>query len=180
MLKPNCLELSLNTLPVAVSLSYPTSNSSANTVSSVFKIYSESDHFLSFSLLSPWSKALSSLSWIIAQSPLSAIAIMILPNNSPILIAYNIYFACSWVCGWAGMALPQAESQVHILFMYLFILGPAVSWGVFSSQQMAGAQEAKLNQASTFKISASILSIDVPLDIASHVATFSRQRGGEI
>ena len=78
------------------------------------------------------------------------------------------------------MALLQAESQVHILFMYLFILGPAVSWGVFSSQQMAGAQEAKLNQASTFKISASILSIDVPLDITSHVAMFSRQRGGEI
>lgn len=44
---------------------------------------------------------------------------------------------------------------------------------MFSSQQMAGAQEAKLNQASTFKISASILSIDVPLGIISHGPTHS-------
>ena len=43
--------------------------------------------------------------------------LLYLPNNPPILIAYNIYFACSWVCGLAGMALLQAESQVHILFI---------------------------------------------------------------
>lgn len=103
----------------------------------------------------------------------SAIAMMILPNNPQMLIAYNIYFACSVVCGLAGMALLQAESQVHILSMNLFILGPAASWGMFSSQQMAGVQEAKLNQASAFKISSSVMSIDVPLDMASHVAMFS-------
>lgn len=39
-------ELSLNVPSVSVSLSYPTSNSSANSVSSAFKIYPESDHFL--------------------------------------------------------------------------------------------------------------------------------------
>lgn len=46
LLKPNCLELSLNILFCC--FSYPTFNSSANTVSSVFKIYPESDHFHHF------------------------------------------------------------------------------------------------------------------------------------
>lgn len=36
---------------------------------------------------------------------------------------------------------------------------------------MASAQEAKRNQASTFKISASIISTDILMDMASHVAT---------
>lgn len=39
------LELSLNVPSVPISLSYSTSNSSSNTVSSTLKIYPESDHF---------------------------------------------------------------------------------------------------------------------------------------
>ena len=41
---------------------------------------------------------------------------------------------------------------------------------MFFSWQMAGAQEAKLNQASMSNISANIISTDIPIDIASHVA----------
>lgn len=94
---------------------------------------------------------------------------MILPNSLKMPIAYNIYFAGSWVYVAAEMTLPQAKNQVHILFLDLFIPGPAASWGMLFSWQMAGAQEAKRNQASTFKISASIISTDVLMDMVSHV-----------
>ena len=44
---------------------------------------------------------------------------------------------------------------------------------MFFLWQMVGVQEAKLNKASTFKISANIISTNISLDIASHVAMFS-------
>ena len=67
------------------------------------------------------------------------------------------------------MTLLQAKNQVHILFLDLFVPGPAASWGMLFSWQMAGAQEAKRNQASTFKISASVISTDVLMDMEGHV-----------
>lgn len=72
------------------------------------------------------------------------------------------------------MALLWAESQVHILYVYLFILEQAASWVMLFLWQMVGAQtKGKPRHASTFKISASITWPDIPLDIASHVAIFS-------
>lgn len=53
------------------------------------------------------------------------------------LIAY-IYFACSWVSRLDGMALLQDDSQVHILSVYRFILGPTASWAMFFLWQMVG------------------------------------------